>query len=108
MHLRHVALAVASGLVVLGALFLATADVRVLERDCGSPLLVRDNSKLAIQTGNVADDDFAVQRILDSCSHAIAARRIIVGLMAVLSVALGVAASRSRPRPQRFPGDPIV
>ena len=108
MHLRRLALALASGLLVFSAVALAVLDNHFEERNCGSAIIPRDTSQIAVQSGDVADDDFALQRLVDGCDHAIWARRYLTGVMILGGIVLGVLAARSKPRVVRFPGDPIV
>jgi hypothetical protein len=104
---RRLVLTFLSGLLVVGAFVLSTVDIHADQRDCGSSILPRDTSQLGINTGNVENDDFATQVVLDDCSHNLLAYRMLCGGMLVLAVGSLIVARRQRPHLD-LPGGPIL
>ena len=90
------------------AAMIVVHDVAVGEVNCGSAIFARDAGSQTFVTGNVADDDFARQQIVDECGHLILRQRY---LTALALGAMGVAtwlARRPDDRPAPLPGDPVV
>jgi hypothetical protein len=107
MNTRRIVLTLLSGLLAVGGLVLLTVDIHADQRDCGSAVLPRDTSQLGIDTGNVANDDFATQVVLDDCAHDLLRQRLLCGGMLVVAGGLLVWGRRRRRRLD-LPGGPII
>ena len=107
MKTRRIVLSVLSGLLVVGALVLLTVDIHADQRDCGSGLLARDTSALGVNTGNVANDDFAAQVVEDDCAHDLLRQRMLCGGMVVIAIGLLIW-GRRRPQRLELPGRSVI
>ena len=107
MNIRRLLLLLLSGLLIVGALVLATVDLHADQQNCGSALLARDTADLGVDTGNVANDDFATQEVLDDCAHSLLGVRILCGAMVVTALGSWLF-SRRKPRHLQLPGGPIL
>jgi hypothetical protein len=107
MNTRRTVLLLISGLLAVGGLVLLTVDLHADQRDCGSAILPRDTSELGVNTGNVANDDFATQEVLDDCAHDLLGMRILCGGMFVVALGLLIW-SRRRPYQLDLPGRSIL
>jgi hypothetical protein len=107
MNTRRIVLLVLSGLLAVGGVVLLTVDVHADQRDCGSAVLARDTSQLGVNTGNVSNDDFATQEVIDDCSHALLGYRMLCGGMFVAALGL-LLWSRRRKREFELPGRSIL
>jgi chloramphenicol 3-O-phosphotransferase len=108
MNTRRIVLTVLSGLLAVGGVILLTVDVHADQRDCGSAILTRDTSELGVNTGNVANDDFATQEVLDDCAHELLGIRMLCGGMFVAALGLLVVARRRRRPRLDLPGGPVI
>lgn len=99
---------VVCGLAIVACVVLSLTDTFFEDRNCGSALLPRDAATVITDTGDIAEDDFAYQRIVSGCAHEISARRFLCFVLLLGGIASGIGASRLRPPEPRFPGDPIV
>jgi len=106
--MRRVILTVAGVLFLIPAFFFLTTDLFVGDVNCGTAMVPRDTDALVLQTGDLIEDDFAAEALRGECSQRVFRNRVITIGMVGLAVALFVAASRSKPKDERFPGDPIV
>ena len=101
-------LVVASVVLSLGAFLAATMDAHAGELNCGSALLPRDVTKLGLDTGNVAVDDFSIEEASDDCNQVVLRQRYFLVLCLAGAVGTSVWAGRIRRRVDPFPGDPII
>lgn len=96
------------GVAIVASFVLSLTDTFFEDRNCGSALLPRDAATVVVDTGDVAEDDFAYQRIVSGCAQRVSARRFLCFVLLLGGIASGLGASRLRPVEPRFPGDPIV
>jgi len=106
---RRILLLALTALLVVGALAFLIPEVSTGDTNCGSAIFARDVSGISLTTGDTADDDFALQSVIDECGHLIFRQRYISVLF------LGSAAAAfwfSKRTPRRLltdlPGDPII
>ena len=90
------------------AFFVGTTDRFSGTQNCGAALFPRDTEQLTQESGDPIEDDFAAEVRRDQCAHEILTQRLLMGLLLLGAIGAVIAAVRVRPRPQRFPGDPIV
>ncbi|HKY14274.1 MAG TPA: hypothetical protein VJM33_05080 [Microthrixaceae bacterium] len=88
--------------------FLATSDVFEEDRNCGAALWPKDTSRIAQETGDIADDDFNAEVLRKQCSQKLLEQRLATAAALAVSIVLVILALRARTREERFPGDPIV
>ena len=108
MTIQRVILIAAGLLFAIPAFFFLTTDVLVGDVNCGTAMVQRDTDSLILQTGDPIEDDFSAQVLRDECAQKVFRNRIITLSLIVVAVTLFVLAARSKPRGERFPGDPIV
>ena len=93
---------------LVAAFVLGTSDVFEGDRNCGAALWPKDTSRIAQETGDIADDDFNAEVLRKQCSREVFEQRVAtVGAFAG-SIVFVFLAIRTRSREERFPGDPIV
>ena len=96
------AIAVLTGLLTL---FLATTDVHYTDRNCGTALFGNDPNKLSVSTGNLEQDEYTEQALIDNCSHLILGQRFLTMIPAAICATCIVAGRRLRARPEPRPGN---
>lgn len=95
-------LAVVSG---LGCLFLATTDVHYQDRNCGTAIIRADTSRLAIESGDIGEDQFEQDSLITNCDQLILERRFLSAVPAALCVAAIVVGRRLRDHKPGIPGN---
>lgn len=95
-------LAIISGLTCL---YVATTDVHYQDRNCGTAIFKVDTNRLAVETGNVGDDQFEQESLITNCDQLILGRRFLAAAPAAVSVIAIVAGRRARDRKPNIPGD---
>ena len=76
-------LAIISG---LGCLYVATTDVHYRDRNCGTALFKADTNRLAVETGDVGEDQFEQGSPITNCDQLILARRFLAAAPAAVRV----------------------
>ena len=102
------ALLALTAVAAVAAVLLLVRDVRTGPTNCGSALLARDISSLEVVSGDPAEDDFNEQATISRCRRLILRQRYFGALAIGVALVGSWGAKRARPKPERFPGDPIL
>ena len=97
-----------AALLLVPAFFLGTTDKFSGSQNCGAALFPKDTSQLIQQSGDPIEDDFESEITQKQCDHEILRQRLLMAFVLVVALGLTITATRLKPRPERFPGDPIV
>ena len=95
-------LAIISG---LGCLYVATTDVHYRDRNCGTALFKADTNRLAVETGDVGEDQFEQESLITNCDQLILERRFPAAAPAAVTVVAVIAGRRARDAKPAIPGD---
>ncbi|MEI2654378.1 MAG: hypothetical protein V9G12_19905 [Microthrixaceae bacterium] len=61
----------------MGASTFATTDVHYRDRNCGTALFKADTNRLAVETGDVGEDQFEQESLITNCDQLILERRFL-------------------------------
>ena len=97
-----------AALLLVPAFFLGTTDKFSGSQNCGAALFPKDTAQLIEQSGDPIEDDFETEITRKQCDREILRQRLLTGFVVIVAAGLAITATRLKPRPERFPGDPIV